>query len=96
MFYAHEGPATDNAFTLGIDNKPVRVFRGFDTKSQRLAYRALAYRNGNSLLDCRRERVSHYLGRDFRAFLTRTRDCYLCLAASTYNHPGFEQAGGVL
>lgn len=91
MFYAHEGNRTDNAFTLGIDNKPVRVFRAFNTKGERMQYREKVYQDGeNNLIDCNRKMVEKYLGRTFGAYLTGKGDSYLCANRDAYDRHHYE------
>ena len=91
MFYAHEGSRYDNAFPLGIDNKPTRIFRAFDTKKQREACREKVWANGrNNLIDCGRKLVEKYLGKNFGACRTGDGDSFLCANRNAYDQHQYE------
>lgn len=84
MFYAHEGCRTDNAFTLDPNNQPVRVFRAFATKAERLVYRDKVWRGGeNNLLDCERKMVVRYLGRQFVITAPQANESARCYSQSS-------------
>ena len=91
MFFAHEGNRTDNAFPLDSDNKPVRVFRAFDTKKERDAYREKVWNNGvNNLIDCNRKLVEQYLTKRFGTYSTGTGDSYLCANLDEHERHQYE------
>lgn len=92
MFYAHEGNRTDNAFTT-FNGAPTRVFRAFDTKKERDAYREKVWGNGeNNLIDCDRKLVEKYLTKNFGTYRTGNGDSYLCANRDEYNRHQYEVA----
>jgi len=90
MFYAHEGARTDNAFTTE-NGVPTRVFRAFDTKNERDAYREKVWDGGeNNLIDCPRKMVEQYLTKDFGTYRTGDGDSYLCANRDSHDRHQYE------
>ena len=46
MYYAHEGSATDNAFTI-VNGNPTRKFKAFSTREERNEYQEKVWSESN-------------------------------------------------